>query len=129
MIVVDSPVLISLIRNDMTAAARRLREEIDPDQVIIGDLILLEVLQGARDDPHSSALRRRLGRFQSAQMLTEAIAIKAAANSRRLRALGVTIRKTPDLVIGTFCIERGHALLQQDRDFEPMVEHLGLRLA
>ena len=55
------------------------------------------------------------------------LAVRAAANYRFLRIRGITIRKTIDIMIGTFCIERGHALLHSDRDFEPMVRLLGLR--
>ena len=62
-------------------------------------------------------------------LLDPDLALRAATNYRRLRALGVTIRKTVDLVIGTFCIERGHRLLHAERDFEPMQRHLGLMTA
>jgi predicted nucleic acid-binding protein len=55
------------------------------------------------------------------------LAITAAANFRMLRSRGITIRTTVDLIIGTFCIERGHHLLHSDRDFEPMERLLGLR--
>ena len=61
--------------------------------------------------------------------LRAGLAVEAATNDRHLRGLGVTILKLPDLIIGTFCIEHGHTLLHDDRDFEPMREHLGLRVA
>jgi predicted nucleic acid-binding protein len=62
-------------------------------------------------------------------LLDDELATSAARNYRLLRSRGVTIRKTADLIIGTFCMERGHRLLHDDRDFAPMVEHLGLTLA
>jgi len=127
-IVVDSSVLIAAMRGHTTEAARRFRSEVDPDEVMIGDLVLLEVLQGADGERHARAIERELRVFVVAEMLDLSIAVKVAENFRQLRRVGVTIRKTTDLVIGTFCIERGHLLLQQDRDFAPMVEHLGLRL-
>jgi predicted nucleic acid-binding protein len=55
------------------------------------------------------------------------LAVVAAANYRILRRREVTVRTTVDLIIGTFCIERGHALLHSDRDFEPMERYLGLQ--
>jgi predicted nucleic acid-binding protein len=55
------------------------------------------------------------------------LAVKAADNYRALRRRGLTIRTTVDLIIGTFCIERGHALLHSDREFEPMERYLGLQ--
>ena len=61
-------------------------------------------------------------------MLDDAIAVQAARNYRVLRTRGVTVRRTIDMIIGTFCISGGHALLHDDRDFEPMVAHLGLRM-
>jgi predicted nucleic acid-binding protein len=129
LIVVDSSVLISLFREEITPAVKRFRDEIDPDEVLLGDVVLLEVLQGARDDLHARSLQTRLAKLQSVEMLNVNLSVTAAANYRRLRLLGAKVRKTPDLIIGTFCIDRGHALLHQHRDFDAMVEHLGLRLA
>lgn len=65
-------------------------------------------------------------RFSSVSVLDRNLAVRAAANYRRLRGLGITIRKTNDLIIGTWCIENRMSLLHNDRDFAPMVEHLGL---
>jgi predicted nucleic acid-binding protein len=128
-IVVDSSVFIGVLREQRTAATDRLQNELNPDSVLVGDIVLLEVLRGADGERHAQALERELRKFRLARMLDPALAAKAAKNYRVLRRLGITVRKTPDLVIGTFCIERGHALLHNDRDFDPMVEHLGLRLA
>ena len=65
--------------------------------------------------------------FEIVPLCDRELAIKAAANYRLLRARGITIRNSVDLIIGTFCIERGHALLHSDRDFEPMERFLGLQ--
>jgi len=61
-------------------------------------------------------------------MLNEEIAVRAAMGYRRLRAGGITVRKTIDMIIGTFCTANGHALLHENRDFNPMVPYLGLRV-
>ncbi len=66
-----------------------------------------------------------LHRFVIREMVGEQVAIQAAVNYRALRALGITVRKTIDLLIGTFCIENGLPLLHADRDFEPMERHSG----
>jgi predicted nucleic acid-binding protein len=42
--------------------------------------------------------------------------------------VGITIRKTADIIIGTFCIEHRHTLLHDDRDFAPMEKRLGLNV-
>jgi predicted nucleic acid-binding protein len=107
----------------------RYRAMLGVNVVLVGDLILLEVLQGARDESHATRLERYLRRFEVVAMLDDRIASSAARNYRTLRARGITIRKTVDLIIGTYCIEHGHALLHDDRDFDPMREHLGLLVA
>jgi predicted nucleic acid-binding protein len=129
MIVVDSSVLISALRGVSSLSTEMLRDQAGRNRIIVGDIVLLEVLQGARSDSHALAIEAQLRRYAIVHMLDDRMATAAAANFRRLRALGVTIRKTVDLIIGTFCIEHGCRLLQDDRDFAPMAEHLGLQLA
>jgi hypothetical protein len=97
-------------------------------EIGVGDIVLLEVLQGARDDRHATSLASRLAHFRQLQLLGPEIARRAAANYRTLRQLGITLRSSADLIIGTFCIEHSHALLHADRDFAPMVQHLGLQV-
>lgn len=130
MIVVDSSVWIDNLRNVDNAAVRKLQAlGLDDAEILIGDIILLEVLQGSRDEPHAARVERDLRRFPIAPMLDVELAVRAAQNYRFLRSRGITIRKTADLIIGTFCMARDHMLLHNDRDFAPMAAHLGLRLA
>lgn len=129
MIVVDTSVLIAVVRDDKSRAVRVLLEQLRPADVIIGDIVLLELLRGARDDAHAERLRGKFADFRIARLLDETLAAKAARHYRALRAIGITMSKTTDLIIATFCIEHGHLLLQQDRDFEAMARHAGLRLA
>lgn len=130
MIVVDSSVWIDNLRNADNAAVRKL-QALGPDgnEILVGDIILLEVLQGARDGPHAARIERNMRRFPIAPMLDADLAVRAAQNHRFLRSRGITVRKTTDLIIGTFCVARDHLLLHNDRDFEPMAAHLGLQLA
>ena len=129
MIVVDTSVLIFVIRGQSRQSTDLLRQEADRSQLLVGDVTLLEVLRGARDEAHASKLERQLRRYAIVRMLDERIAVAAAANYRHLRSAGVTLSKLADLIIGTYCIENGHRLLADDRDFSHMVTHLGLRLA
>jgi predicted nucleic acid-binding protein len=46
-------------------------------------------------------------------------------NDRLRRGSGITVRRMPDLIIGTYSVERGCALLHDDHDFEPVRAHLG----
>lgn len=129
MILVDSSVWIAHLRGHRTPAVARLEAAAGREPLLIGDLILLEVLQGARDEGHAARIERRLRRFALVPLLDADLAARAARNYRKLRDLGITIRKTADIIIGTFCIEHHHALLHDDRDFAPMEQHLGLMIA
>ncbi len=129
MILVDSSVWCARLRGDANPATLKLAAAVAREPLLIGDLILLEILQGARDEAHASQIEHGLRQFFVVALLDDELATCAARNYRLLRSKGVTIRKTADLVIGTFCIERGHRLLHDDRDFAPMVEHLGLMVA
>ena len=105
---------------------QKLRGLSNPREIIVGDIVLLEVLQGARDERHAAIIGRDMRQFEIHSMLGEQIAVLTAQNYRKLRARGVTIRKSADLTIGTFCIEGGHALLHDVRDFDAMAKELGL---
>ncbi|SNB79297.1 MULTISPECIES: PIN domain nuclease [unclassified Agrobacterium] len=129
MIVVDTSVWIDWFQNKSTPQVTTLSDISDLTDVIIGDIILLEILQGERNDKLAATIHSRLGRFGFVSMLTPELTVKAAANYRKLRSVGKTVRKTADLIIGTYCIENGYELLHNDRDFQPMADHLGLRLA
>ena len=126
MILVDSSVWIAHLRGHRTAATAKLETLAGREPLLIGDLILLEVLQGARDESHAARIERRLRQYTVVPLLDADLAPRAAQNYRKLRSLGVTVRKAADIIIGTFCIEHRHALLHDDRDFAPMEQHLGL---
>ena len=129
MIVVDSSVWIAVIRGIATPQSMRMRAMANMADILLGDIVLLELLQGAQNEGHAANLQKRLSAFNVVSMLSPEIAIKAAENFRRLRSKGITVRKSADLIIGTYCMEHGHSLLHADRDFNPMAEHLGLRIA
>jgi predicted nucleic acid-binding protein len=127
-ILVDSSVWISHLRGERTPQVAKLESAVVREPLLVGDLILLEVLQGARDDDHAARIERGLRRYAIVPLLGAEIAPRVAKNYRKLREAGVTVRKTADLIIGTYCIEHGHSLLHDDRDFDPMEEYLGLKV-
>ena len=129
MILVDSSVWIDYFRGTATREAERLDSLLGSEPVATGDLILAEVLQGLASDRDFERARRLLLSLVIVELGGQRIAIQAARNFRALRAFGVTARKTIDTVIATRCIESRLALLYSDRDFDPFVEHLGLRSA
>jgi hypothetical protein len=129
MILVDSSVWIDYFRGTATPQTDRLDSLLGTEPVAIGDLILTEVLQGFASDRDFNQARKLLTSLAVVDLGGRDIAIQAARHFRALRALGVTVRKTIDTVIATRCIESRLALLYSDRDFDPFVEHLGLRSA
>jgi hypothetical protein len=129
LILIDSSVWIDYFRGSVTAQTEKLDELLGRELLAIGDLILTEVLQGFDDDREFETARRMLTAMVVVELGGADIAIQAARNFRALRQLGVTIRKTIDVVIATRCIESGYELLHDDRDFEPFVKYLGLRSA
>ena len=96
---------------------------------MIGDNILTEVLQGFKEDKEYETAKRLLTALPIVQLSNDVRAIQAAENYRTLRKKGITIRKTIDTIIATYCIEKNAELLFTDRDFIPFVKHLGLKSA
>ncbi|TCT09051.1 type II toxin-antitoxin system VapC family toxin [Paralcaligenes ureilyticus] len=129
MILVDSSVWIDFFRGTATPQTDRLDALLGSEPLAVGDLVLAEVLQGFNSDRDFNQARTLLTSLAVVELGGQHIAIQAARNFRILRTHGVTVRKTMDTLIATRCIESDFALLFSDRDFEPFVEHLGLRSA
>ena len=127
MIVVDSSVWIDYFNGTDTRETALLDGILGKDAVVIGDLVMAEVLQGFRDDRELHIAQAVLETLFFRPMVGRANAVASIGNYRTLRAAGITVRKTIDMLIATFCIENGHMLLHADRDFLPMERHLGLR--
>jgi predicted nucleic acid-binding protein len=127
MILVDSSVWIDYFNGQTTAQADILENLLTTQPLAIGDLILTEVLQGFRQDKDYTTAKQLLTSLRIFNLLEDDLAIKSADNFRALRKQGITIRKTVDVIIATFCIEKGHSLLFLDKDFIPFVQHLGLK--
>lgn len=129
MIVVDSSVWIDFFHGVSTPEVERLDGLLGVTPLAIGDLILVEVMQGFRTDQDVATARQLFRSLALLPMLGGSNAWKAAENVRQLRRKGITVRKTIDGIIATACIESNLPLLFSDRDFQPYVEHLGLELA
>ncbi|HEY7392164.1 MAG TPA: PIN domain nuclease [Bryobacteraceae bacterium] len=129
MILVDSSVWIDYFNGGLTPQTDKLDRLLGREPLAIGDLILVEVLQGFDDDREFRTARKLLTSLTLIEIGGIDIAIAAARNYRTLRRLGITVRKTIDTVIATRCIESGYELLHSDRDFEPFARYLGLQAA
>lgn len=129
MLLVDTSVWVDYFNGVMNPHTDYLDEILGLEPIGIGDLVLTEVLQGFRT---AGGYRRAKSLFSDLlvyEMAGIERAIRAADNHRILRAKGITVRKTIDTLIATFCIDRDFPLLFTDRDFHPFAEHLGLRVA
>ncbi|HZF42933.1 MAG TPA: PIN domain nuclease [Sphingomonadaceae bacterium] len=126
MIFVDSSVWIDYFRGIATPQADRLDALLGREELVVGDIVLLEVLQGFTTDATFDTALDLFATVPLVEIGGRDVAIEAARNHRRLRARGVTTRKTIDTLIATWCIMNGASLLHGDRDFVPFVEHLGL---
>lgn len=128
MILVDSSVWIDFFRNKPTLQAEWLDRNLGIEGLVVGDLILAEVLHGFQGDRGFNEAKRLLGQLEQLDIVGADLAIEAARNYRKLRAAGVTVRGTVDVLIATRCIADGLRLLHSDRDFEAFEQRLGLRV-
>lgn len=126
MIVVDSSVWIDYFNGTISAATEKLDALLGAESLAVGDIILMEVLQGFRSDAQYRTARKLMTSLTVIGMLGEANAILCAEHYRDLRKRGCTVRRSTDVIIATACIRWGYPLLFQDRDFHPFAKHLGL---
>lgn len=126
MILVDSSVWIDYFRGTASAQTEQLDALLGNELIVMGDLILAEVLQGFNAERDFNQAKKLLTALEVVDLGGQVIAIQAAQNFRILRAMGITVRKTIDTLIATYCIENKISLLYSDRDFDPFVLHLGL---
>jgi hypothetical protein len=128
MILIDSSVWIDYFNGKKTAQTDWLDSSLGNTPIIISDLILTEVLQGFQTDKDFKIAMDPLLGIQFMSTGGKELALESAMNYRILRRKGVTVRKTIDIIIGTFCIHHEITLLHDDRDFDPMVKFLGLEI-
>ena len=127
MILVDSSVWIDYFNGRTTVETNTLDALLGVEPLGIGDVMLTEVLHGFRADKDYQTAKKLMMTLSIFDMLGTAMAIQSADNFRLLRKQGITVRKTADVMIATYCIENSHSLLFADKDFLPFVTHLGLK--
>lgn len=127
MILVDTSVWIDYLNGVVNPQTDLLDSALIDGTVALGDIIYLEILQGIKNDKEFDKTQKSLSTLEQYPLLGTDMVTKCAANFRFLRKKGLTIRKTADVIIATFCIENKMHLLFVDRDFKPFVTHLGLK--
>lgn len=128
MIFLDSTVLIDYFNDNPTWQVEYLDRILGNEIIIIGDIVIAEVLQGFRNDKDYQTAKNLLFEFPCYNICNKELAIKSAENLRTLRKKGITVRKTIDMIIATYCIENDLTLLHNDKDFDPISEKLNLKV-
>lgn len=128
MIVADSSVWIDFFRDVANEQVELLVHAIPRERIVLGDLILCEVLRGLRTSRDVILVEDYFAAFDVVDMGGARLARRAAANYRTLREQGITIRKTVDLLIASWCLDNDARLLHRDRDFDPFERVFGLRV-
>jgi len=128
-ILVDTSVWIDYFNGNDSVEVNILDTALIKGSVVIGDIIMLEILQGFRNDKDYNKAKGTLASLDQYEMFGHNMVDKCAENFRSLRKKGITIRKTTDVIIATFCIENQIPLLFSDRDFNPFVKYLNLESA
>jgi predicted nucleic acid-binding protein len=127
-ILVDTSVWIDYFNGRTNQQTEILDQLLGVEPLLIGDLVMAEVLQGFRSNRDFNRARQLLATLEFREIGGLEIAVASAQNYRALRARGVTVRKTVDALIATFCIAHDHILLHSDHDFDAFEQHLGLRV-
>ena len=128
MIVADTSAWIDYFNGIIAPHTNRLHEDLAEERIIIGDIIIIELLQGFRADTEYRTVSTLIDSLEYRDFMGKDMAIKAADNYRYLRKKGITVRKTIDVIIASFCIDNGYYLIHNDKDFDPFEKHLGLQV-
>jgi len=128
MLVVDTTVWVDYFNGQVNPETDYLDRAISEEVILVGDLILAETLQGFREEKDFMLAQAALSKFEQTGMVNLQLAQQSAQNYRALRKKGVTVRKTIDCLIATFCIADNHTLLHRDSDFGGFEKHLGLKV-
>jgi len=129
LVLVDSSVWVDYFNGLSSRETELLDELLGSEVLLTGDIILAEVLRGFDAQRDYRRARGLLGRLAYEDMLGREVAERSVAYYRALRRRGITVRKTIDVLIASFCIARGHTLLHHDRDFEPFQKYFSLQVA
>ncbi len=128
MILVDTSVWIDYFNGAENIQTGSLDQILSEQSVLLGDIIFTEILQGFNKDKEYKLAKQALDPLDCVHLGGKSLAIKAASNFRFLRSKGITIRKTVDMLIGSWCIEHEVKLLHNDKDFDQMAMQLPLQI-
>ena len=122
MILVDSSVWIDFFRDGRSAQSQTLARCLGDSSVEVGmaDLVLFEVMRGFREGALMRDAQNLMGALPQVEIGGTAPVLKAAERYRQLRSQGRTVRSPIDVLLASYCMTHGHALLHRDADFESL---------
>ena len=124
MILADTSAWVDHLRARRTKAATRLEALLDGG-LATTDVVVMEVLAGARDGAHLTTLRRLLQRCDLLRVTGEDYEA-ASAIWRTCRRGGDTPRSLLDCLVAAVALRHGVAVLHSDRDYDAIARHVGL---
>lgn len=127
-ILVDSSVWIDYLTDRDVWQTNFLEVAFTTHEICLCDLVVIEVLQGIRNDAGYRSTRDLLLNYTFIPTHGKRLAVRSAENYRSLRKRGVTLRSSIDCIIATAAMEAKVPVLANDRDYLPFAEHLGLTL-
>lgn len=128
MVIIDTSAWIEYFQDGEPRIVRAVDYCLQEEEAGIGDLVYCEVMQGIKQPKRREELGNLLGSLPRFEMVGFDIAAQAAANYARLRSQGITVRKTMDVIIGTFCTHNQFPIIHHDRDFDLMAPLIGLTI-
>lgn len=128
MVLVDSSVWINFFSGKVSSKTELFVTLLDSEQILVGDIIVMEVLHGFPLDAHFDVAMSLFSDLECVSLGGRQNAVVAAQNYRSLRKKGITVRKSIDMLIATWCIQNQVPLLHIDRDFEMIASYLPLVL-
>jgi hypothetical protein len=126
MILVDTSVWVDYFNGKKSKQTDQLDYYLSEDRILVGDLILIEILQGFTSDKNYRIAKDFMENLEYVPLLNKELAYECSNNYRLLRKKGLTVRKTIDVVIATYCMAHNIPLLHNDRDFDIFEKYLGL---
>jgi len=128
MVLIDTSVWIDFFRYPTaTEQVNKLKAALNYQKVAICDVILMEILQGIRDENQYLLTKNYLLDLPCLP-INQATYITAAQIYRHLRSQGFTVRKSIDCLIAAVALEQQCLLLHNDRDFDPIANHFPLEI-
>jgi len=129
-ILVDTSAWVEYFRGTGSKAHRRVTKLVESGvRLATTEVVVMEVLAGARDDSHEQRLR---GLLLGCEILTiEGLSDyeRAAALYRQCRRSGKTVRSLTDCLIAVVAIREDAEVLHVDRDFDTISRQTPMRIA